>query len=156
MDRFQRPFEDAQIPLFVLQFAGMLGTLLGGPLADKIGRKKVIWISIAGTAPFSLLLPYASPNWSIVLCGLIGAILMSGFSVIIVYAQELLPGKIGTVSGLFFGLAFGLAGLGSVTMGWLMDHTSVSLVIRLCAYLPLLGLLAWLLPSDAKLTGNYN
>ncbi|SDC44979.1 MFS transporter, FSR family, fosmidomycin resistance protein [Paenibacillus sp. UNCCL117] len=154
MDRFQRPFEDAQIPLFVLQFAGMLGTLLGGPLADKFGRKRIIWFSIAGTAPFSLLLPYAGPNWSVVLAGMIGAILMSGFSVIIVYAQELLPGKIGTVSGLFFGLAFGLAGLGSVTMGWLMDLTSISFVIKLCAYLPLLGLLALLLPSDAKLAGN--
>ncbi|AWV32899.1 MFS transporter [Paenibacillus odorifer] len=154
IERFQRPFEDAQIPLFVLQFAGILGTLLGGPLADRFGRKKIIWFSIAGTAPFSLLLPYATPFWSFILCGLIGGILMSGFSVIIVYAQELLPGKIGTVSGLFFGLAFGLAGLGSVIMGWLIDQTDVSFVIHLCAYLPLLGLLAIFLPADAKLRGH--
>ncbi|MFF2016296.1 MFS transporter [Paenibacillus sp. NPDC058177] len=154
MDRFHRPFEDAQIPLFALQFAGMLGTLLGGPLADRFGRKKIIWFSIAGTAPFSLLLPYVTPFWSIILCGLIGAILMSGFSVIIVYAQALLPGKIGTVSGLFFGLAFGLAGLGSVIMGWLIDLTDVSFVIQICAFLPLLGLLAMFLPSDNKLAGN--
>lgn len=151
MDRYQLPLEQAQICLFALQFAGMIGTLLGGPLADRFGRQRMIWFSIAGTAPFSMLLPYADAFWSVVLCLFIGAILMSGFSVIIVYAQKLLPGKVGTVSGLFFGLAFGLGGLGSIVLGWLMDVTSVSLVIHLCAYLPLLGVCAFLLPKDRRI-----
>ncbi|WP_219836798.1 MFS transporter [Paenibacillus sp. R14(2021)] len=151
MDHYHLPLSRAQICLFVLQFAGMAGTLLGGPLADRFGRKTMIWISIAGTAPFSLLLPYASPAFAMVLCGAIGLILMSGFSVIIVYAQELMPRHVGTVSGLFFGLAFGMAGLGSVVLGWLMDTTSYSFVITLCSFLPLLGLCAFLLPRDAKL-----
>ncbi|TMV50975.1 MFS transporter [Paenibacillus mesophilus] len=150
MERFQLPLERAQICLFVLQFAGMLGTLLGGPLADRIGRKRVIWFSIFGTAPFALLLPYAGPTASMLLCIPIGLILMSGFSVIIVYAQELLPGKVGTVAGLFFGLSFGMGGIGSVALGWLADMTSVSLVIRLCAFLPLLGVVAFLLPKDRR------
>jgi FSR family fosmidomycin resistance protein-like MFS transporter len=150
MDRFQLPLERAQICLFVLQFAGMIGTLLGGPLADRIGRKSVIWFSIFGTAPFALLLPYAGPTASMLLCIPIGLILMSGFSVIIVYAQELLPGKVGTVAGLFFGLSFGMGGIGSVALGWLADITSVSLVIRLCAFLPLLGVVAFLLPKDRR------
>lgn len=150
MDRFQRPLADAQVCLFVLQFAGMVGTLLGGPLADRIGRKNVIWFSIFGTAPFALLLPYAGPTLAMLLCVPIGLILMSGFSVIIVYAQELLPGKVGTVAGLFFGLSFGMAGLGSVALGWLADATTVSLVIRMSAFLPLLGIVAFWLPKDRR------
>lgn len=148
MDRYGLPLENAQFCLFVLQAAGMLGTLFGGPLADRFGRKRIIWFSILGTAPFSLLLPYATPFWAIVLSFMIGAILMSGFTVIIVYAQELLPGKVGTVAGLFFGLAFGLGGLGSVVLGALIDKTSVSFVIQLCAFLPLLGAAALLLPKN--------
>lgn len=151
MERFQLPLERAQICLFALQFAGMAGTLLGGPLADRFGRKTIIWFSIAGTAPFSIWLPYAGPIGSIVLCLAIGAILMSGFSVIIVYAQELLPGKVGTIAGLFFGLSFGLAGLGSVALGWLIDHVGVADMIRYCAFLPLLGVCAFLLPADARI-----
>ncbi|GGD93654.1 MFS transporter [Paenibacillus nasutitermitis] len=150
MDQYQLPLERAQICLFALQFAGMIGTLFGGPLADRFGRQRMIWFSIVGTAPFSMLLPYADAFWSVVLCLFIGVILMSGFSVIIVYAQELLPGKVGTVSGLFFGLAFGLGGIGSIVLGWLMDVTSVSLVIHLCAYLPLLGICAFFLPKDRR------
>ncbi|WP_434748842.1 MFS transporter [Paenibacillus amylolyticus] len=142
------PLSKAQLCLFILQFAGMIGTLLGGPLADRYGRKPMIWFSIAGTAPFSLLLPYAGPVLSMVLCGIIGLILMSGFSVIIVYAQELLPRHIGTVSGLFFGLSFGMAGLGSVVIGSLIDVTSISFVIRLCSFLPLIGVCAVFLRSD--------
>lgn len=153
MDRFGLPLAKAQICLFVLQFAGMLGTLLGGPLADRIGRKRVIWFSIFGTAPFALLLPYAGPAASMLLCIPIGLILMSGFSVIIVYAQELLPGKVGTVAGLFFGLSFGMGGIGSVALGWLADVSSVSLVIRLSAFLPLLGVVAFLLPKDRRSGG---
>ncbi|MFB8376353.1 MFS transporter [Paenibacillus taichungensis] len=147
-DAYNLPLSQAQICLFVLQFAGMVGTLLGGPLADRYGRKPMIWFSIAGTAPFSLLLPYAGPTLSMVLCGIIGLILMSGFSVIIVYAQELLPRHIGTVSGLFFGLSFGMAGLGSVVLGSLIDVTSISFVIKLCSFLPLLGVCAVFLRRD--------
>lgn len=154
MERYGLPLEKAQISLFALQFAGMVGTMLGGPLADRFGRKKIIWFSILGTAPFSILLPYASPVGSILLCLAVGAILMSGFSVIIVYAQEMLPGKVGTISGLFFGFSFGMAGLGSVVLGSLIDQTNVAFVIQICAYLPLLGLFAFLLPKDAKLMGQ--
>lgn len=151
-DAYNLPLSQAQICLFILQFAGMIGTLLGGPLADRYGRKPMIWFSIAGTAPFSLLLPYAGPALSMVLCGIIGLILMSGFSVIIVYAQELLPRHIGTVSGLFFGLSFGMAGLGSVVLGSLIDVTSISFVIKLCSFLPLLGVCAVFLRRDRPRT----
>lgn len=151
MEKYGLPLERAQVSLFALQFAGMVGTLLGGPLADRFGRKKIIWFSIAGTAPFSLWLPYAGPIGSVLLCLAIGAILMSGFSVIIVYAQEMLPGRVGMISGLFFGLSFGMGGLGSVVLGSLMDHTGVSLMMKVCAFLPLLGVFAFLLPKDARL-----
>jgi len=154
MEKYHLPLSHAQFALFALQLSGMVGTLLGGPLADKFGRKTIIWFSIAGTAPFSLLLPYAGPIAAVLLCLAIGIILMSGFSVIIVYAQEMLPGRVGMIAGLFFGLAFGLAGLGSVALGWLIDHTGVSLMIRLCAFLPLLGVSAFLLPKDARLMGR--
>ncbi|MFB5675156.1 MFS transporter [Paenibacillus terreus] len=151
MEQYGLSLGRAQAALFVLQFAGMVGTLLGGPLADRFGRKQVIWFSILGTAPFSLLLPYAGPLGAILLCVPVGAILMSGFSVIIVYAQEMLPGRVGMIAGLFFGLSFGLAGLGSVVLGWLTDQTSVEFTIHLCSYLPLLGIFAFLLPKDEKL-----
>ncbi|TVY03191.1 MFS transporter [Cohnella terricola] len=143
--------EYAQVFIFALLTAGAVGTFLGGPLADRFGRRNMIWFSILGTAPFSLLLPYANLFWSVVLCLCIGFILLSGFSVIIVYAQELLPGKVGTVAGLFFGLAFGLGGIGSVVLGTLADVTSISFVIKLSSFLPLLGLLAVFLPTDKKL-----
>ncbi|MWV43165.1 MFS transporter [Paenibacillus sp. HJL G12] len=154
MDKYHLSFQQAQICIFALQFAGMVGTFLGGPLADRFGRQKMIWFSILGTAPFSLLLPYAGPSMAVVLCVCIGLILMSGFSVIIVYAQEMLPGHVGTVAGLFFGLSFGMAGLGSVAMGWLMDAHGVEFMTRVCAFLPLLGLLALLLPKDSVIMGN--
>ncbi len=154
MEKYNLSLSRAQISLFALQFAGMAGTFIGGPLADRFGRQKIIWFSILGTAPFSVLLPYVGPELSVILCVLIGLILMSGFSVIIVYAQELLPGHVGTVAGLFFGLSFGLAGLGSVLMGWLMDSYGVSFIIQLCAYLPLLGIFALLLPKDSVIMGN--
>jgi FSR family fosmidomycin resistance protein-like MFS transporter len=154
MEKYQLPLERAQWSLFALQFAGMVGTLLGGPLADRFGRKTIIWFSIAGTAPFSLWLPYAGPLGSVLLCLAIGAILMSGFSVIIVYAQEMLPGRVGMISGLFFGLSFGMGGLGSVVLGSLMDQTGVAFMIQVCAFLPLLGVLAFLLPKDAVLMGR--
>ncbi|KRF04432.1 Fosmidomycin resistance protein [Paenibacillus sp. Soil766] len=151
MDHFGVTTGKAQLIIFTLLAAGALGTFMGGPLADRFGRRNMIWFSILGTAPFSLLLPFASLFWSAILCACIGFILLSGFSVIVVYAQELLPGKVGTVSGLFFGLAFGLGGIGSAVLGTLADATSIGFVIRLCAYLPLLGLLAAFLPTDKKL-----
>ncbi|GBF73609.1 MFS transporter [Paenibacillus sp. 598K] len=148
METYGRTLKEAQLALFALQFAGMAGTFLGGPLADRFGRKNIIWFSILGTAPFALLLPYVGPTMAIVLSAVIGLILMSGFSVIIVYAQEMLPGHVGTIAGLFFGVSFGLAGLGSVAIGSFIDGDGVERVIQLCALLPLLGLLAMFLPRD--------
>ncbi|OAS23616.1 MFS transporter [Paenibacillus oryzisoli] len=151
MDHFGVTTGRAQLIIFTLLAAGAVGTFMGGPLADRFGRRNMIWFSILGTAPFSMLLPFVNLFWSAVLCACIGFILLSGFSVIVVYAQELLPGKVGTVSGLFFGLAFGLGGIGSAVLGTLADATSIGFVIRLCAYLPLLGLFAAFLPTDKKL-----
>jgi FSR family fosmidomycin resistance protein-like MFS transporter len=151
MDHFKLSNGRAQLFIFALLAAGTLGTFMGGPLADRFGRRNMIWFSILGTAPFSLLLPYANQFFSAILCICIGFILLSGFSVIVVYAQELLPGKVGTVSGLFFGIAFGLGGIGSAVLGAIADHTSISFIIQICAYLPLIGLLAAFLPTDSKL-----
>ncbi len=137
----------AQYHLFYFLFAVAAGTLLGGPIGDRIGRKQVIWLSILGVAPFTLALPYVGLGTSAVLTLIIGFMLASAFPAMVVYAQELLPGKVGTVSGLFFGLAFGLAGIGAAVMGQLADHWGIEAVYRLCAYLPLIGLLAVLLPD---------
>ncbi|HTT57737.1 MAG TPA: MFS transporter [Opitutaceae bacterium] len=137
----------AQIRLFFFLAAVAAGTLVGGPIGDRIGRRRVIWASILGVAPFTLLLPYAGPGATILLTVVIGLILASAFPAIIVYAQELLPGKIGLISGLFFGLAFGIAGIASALLGRLADHTSIFFVYRLCGFLPLLGLLAAFLPE---------
>ncbi|TXK75925.1 MFS transporter [Paenibacillus sp. N3.4] len=154
IDRFGFTIKQSQFYLFILLFAGMAGTFFGGPLADRFGKRNIIWFSILGTAPFSLLLPYASPTAAVFLLICIGVILMSGFSVIIVYAQQLLPGRVGLVAGLFFGLGFGLGGIGSAVLGAIADTTSVAFVIKLCAYLPLLGVLTILLPSDRTLQGE--
>ncbi len=136
-----------QYHLFYFLFAVAAGTLLGGPIGDRIGRKRVIWLSILGVAPFTLALPYVGLHASALLTLVIGFMLASAFPAMVVYAQELLPGKIGTVSGLFFGLAFGLAGIGAAVMGVLADHWGIEAVYRLCAYLPLLGLMAVWLPE---------
>jgi len=120
---------------------------VGGPIGDRIGRKKVIWFSILGALPFTLILPYASELWVVLLTIPIGLILSSAFSAILVYAQELLPGKVGLVAGLFFGLAFGMGGVGAAVLGELADLTSVELVFRLCAFLPAIGLVTYLLPN---------
>ncbi len=139
--------ERAQHYLFVLLFSFAVGTLLGGPIGDRWGRKLVIWFSILGPAPFTLLLPHVGLVGCGVLSVVIGTVLASGFSAILVYAQELMPGRVGTVSGLFFGGAFGLAGVASAALGQLADHTSIAYVFQVCAYLPLLGLLTVFLPN---------
>lgn len=148
MDKFGMGVQTAQFYLFAFLFAVAAGTVIGGPIGDKIGRKYVIWGSILGVTPFTLLLPWASLWWTGVLIVIIGFILASAFSAILVYAQELLPGRIGMVSGLFFGLAFGMGGLGAAVLGVVADHTSIDLVYKICAFLPLLGILAIFLPEN--------
>ncbi len=148
MHKFDLSIQNAQIHLFIFLFAVAAGTVIGGPVGDKIGRKYVIWGSILGVAPFTLLLPYATLFWTGVLTVIIGFVLASAFSAILVYAQELLPGRIGMVSGLFFGFAFGMGGLGAAVLGVIADHTSIDLVYKICAYLPLLGILTIFLPDN--------
>ena len=145
--KFGVSVQSAQIHLFVFLFAVAAGTIIGGPVGDKIGRKYVIWASILGVAPFTLLLPHASLMWTSVLSVIIGVILASAFSAILVFAQELMPGKVGMVSGLFFGLAFGMGGLGAAVLGYVADKTSIELVYQICAFLPLLGILTAFLPN---------
>jgi FSR family fosmidomycin resistance protein-like MFS transporter len=147
IDKFHVSVQTSQIYLFVFLFSVAAGTLLGGPIGDKIGRKYVIWASILGTAPFALLLPHASLFWVGVLIVPIGMILASAFSAILVYAQELIPGKVGLVAGLFFGFAFGMGGIGSALLGKLADFTSIEYVFNVCAFLPLIGLLTGFLPN---------
>ncbi|NMD08338.1 MAG: MFS transporter [Phyllobacteriaceae bacterium] len=146
IDHFGVTPQNAQIYLFVLFGAIAIGTFAGGPIGDKIGTKAVIWISIIGTLPFSLALPYANLTWTVALTVPIGLILSSAFSAMIVYAQELVPGRVGMISGMFFGLAFGLAGLGAAVLGMVADKTSIDFVFKLCSFLPALGFLAFLLP----------
>lgn len=139
--------QDAQYHLFYFLFSVAAGTLLGGPIGDRIGRRQVIWVSILGVAPFTLALPYVGLNGSVVLTMIIGFMLSSAFPAILVYAQELFPGRIGVISGLFFGLAFGLAGIGAAVLGQLADLWGVAAVYKLCSFLPLIGLLAVFLPN---------
>ncbi|HVZ64637.1 MAG TPA: MFS transporter [Lacunisphaera sp.] len=147
IDRFQVSVQGAQYGLFVFLFAVAAGTFIGGPVGDRIGRKRVIWVSILGVAPFSLLLPHVGLAGTIVLSVFIGTILASAFSAIVVYATELVPGNVGLIAGLFFGLAFGTAGIASALLGRLADHTSIRYVFDLCAFFPLLGLLTGFLPD---------
>ena len=147
IDKFQVSVQSSQIYLFVFLFSVAAGTLAGGPIGDRFGRKYVIWFSILGTAPFALMLPYANLFWTGVLIVPIGMILASAFSAILVYAQELIPGKVGLVSGLFFGFAFGMGGIGSALLGKLADSTSIKYVFHICSFLPLIGLLTGLLPN---------
>jgi FSR family fosmidomycin resistance protein-like MFS transporter len=143
--RFGVSVQSAQLHLFAFLAAVAAGTIIGGPVGDRFGRKLVIWCSILGVLPFTLALPYVGLAWTGALSVLIGFILASAFSAILVYAQELVPGKVGLISGLFFGFAFGIAGIGAAVLGRLADHTSIEFVYRVCAYLPALGLLtAWL------------
>jgi FSR family fosmidomycin resistance protein-like MFS transporter len=148
--KFQLSVQGAQFHLFLFLFAVALGTILGGPIGDRYGRKLVIWVSILGVAPFTLALPHANLFWTGVLTVIIGVILASAFSAILVYAQELVPGKVGMIAGLFFGLAFGMAGIGSAVLGELADRTSIEYVFKLCAFLPLIGLLTAFLPNVRK------
>jgi FSR family fosmidomycin resistance protein-like MFS transporter len=150
IDKFGLSVQSAQVHLFIFLFASAVGTLLGGPIGDRIGRKPVIWVSILGVAPFALLLPHANLFWTTALTIVIGLILSSAFSAILVYAQELMPGKVGTVSGLFFGFAFGMGGLGAALLGLLADRTSIEFVYQSIAWLPLLGIVAALLPRRRR------
>jgi len=147
MGKFHLSIQGAQFHLFLFLFAVAVGTILGGPIGDRFGRKLVIWVSILGVAPFSLALPYANIFWTGVLSIIIGLILASAFSAILVYAQELLPGRVGLISGLFFCVALGMAGIGSAVLGELADRTSIGYVFHLCSFLPLIGLLTAFLPS---------
>ena len=144
--RFNLPTETAQICLFVFLAAAAAGTFIGGPVGDRFGRKAVIWGSIVGVLPFTLVLPYVGLTATIFLTVVIGLVLSSAFSAILVYAQELLPGRVGMVSGLFFGLAFGMGGVGAAVLGVIADWTSIEFVYRICSYLPLIGLLTVFLP----------
>jgi len=148
MEKFHLSVQNAQFHLFAFLLAVAAGTVIGGPVGDKIGRKYVIWGSILGVAPFTLALPYASLYWTGILTAIIGFILASAFSAILVYAQELLPGRIGMVSGLFFGFAFGMGGLGAAVLGLVADHTNIFVVYKICAFLPLLGMLTIFLPDN--------
>jgi MFS transporter, FSR family, fosmidomycin resistance protein len=145
--KFHLPVQGAQLLLFLFLFSVAAGTMIGGHLGDQFGRKYVIWVSILGVAPFTLLLPYANLFWTGVLTVVIGLILASAFSAILVYAQELVPGKVGMIAGLFFGFAFGMGGVGSAVLGKLADQTSIYFVFQACSFLPLIGLLTGFLPN---------
>jgi FSR family fosmidomycin resistance protein-like MFS transporter len=150
ISKFQVSVQDAQVYLFIFLGAVAAGTLLGGPVGDRIGRRYVIWISILGVLPFTLLLPYASLFWTAVLSIVIGLVLASAFSAILVYATELVPGRVGMIAGLFFGLSFGMGGLGAAALGQLADITSIETVYKVCSFLPAIGLLAYFLPRIEK------
>ncbi|HET8729139.1 MAG TPA: MFS transporter [Alphaproteobacteria bacterium] len=150
IETFGVSIQASQILLFVFLGAVAVGTILGGPIGDRIGRKAVIWISILGVLPFTLALPYADLFWTAVLSAIIGLILASAFSAIVVYAQELVPGRVGLISGLFFGFAFGMGGLGAAVLGMIADAQGIGFVYRLCSFLPLIGLLTVFLPKEQR------
>jgi FSR family fosmidomycin resistance protein-like MFS transporter len=154
ISRFHLSVQSAQIHLFVFLGAVAAGTIMGGPIGDRLGRKLVIWCSILGILPFTLLLPHANLFWTGPLTVIIGLLLASAFPAIVVYAQELVPGKVGTISGLFFGLAFGLGGLGAALLGRLADSTSIEYVYQVCALLPVLGLMTVFLPNLSSKRGS--
>lgn len=150
MDKFNLSIKEAQFHMFIYLFAYAAGTILGGPLGDKIGRKYVIWLSVFGATPFALLLPYVNLFWTDVLMIIIGIIISSAFPAILVYAQELLPRKLGMISGLFYGFAFGMGALGSALLGTLADYTSIQYVYHVCSFLPLIGIICYFLPNLKK------
>ena len=145
--RFGVSVQEAQFYLFALLAAVALGTIAGGPIGDRFGRKQVIWFSILGALPFSLLLPHATLFWTGPLVVIIGLVLASAFPTIVVFAQDLVPGKVGMISGLFFGFSFGMGGIGAAVLGWLADYTGIETVYQICAFLPVIGLLAAFLPD---------
>ena len=147
MDKFSVSMQGAQYCLFAFLAASAAGTFFGGPLGDRIGRKYVIWGSILGAAPFTLLLPYVGLTSAVALAVVIGLVISSAFSAILVYATDLMPDKVGMISGVFFGLMFGLGGLGSAFFGWLADRTSIEFIFRISTLLPLLGIVAGFLPN---------
>ena len=148
--KFHVSVQSSQLHLFAFLAAVAAGTLVGGPIGDRVGRKSVIWCSILGVLPFTLVLPYANLFWTSVLSIIIGFVIASAFSAILVYAQELVPGRVGMISGLFFGLAFGMGGIGAAVLGRLADMTSIVFVYKVCAYLPAIGLLTGLLPNTQE------
>jgi FSR family fosmidomycin resistance protein-like MFS transporter len=150
IDKFHISIQQSQVYLFLFSGAVAAGTLIGGPIGDRFGRKYVIWVSILGVAPFTMLLPYVSLFWVGTLSVIIGLILSSAFSAILVYATELMPGKVGLVAGLFFGFAFGMGGLGSAILGKIADATSIEYVFKICAFLPLIGVITGFLPNLEK------
>jgi len=150
ISKFSMSVQDSQFYLFLFLASVAAGTLIGGPLGDHFGRKYIIWFSILGAAPFTLLLPYANLFWTGVLAVIIGVIIASAFSAILVFAQELKPGKVGMISGLFFGFAFGMGGLGSAVLGYIADKTSIEYVYTISSYLPLIGVFAYFLPNIQK------
>jgi FSR family fosmidomycin resistance protein-like MFS transporter len=150
IEKFHVSIQTSQFLLFLFLGAVAAGTIIGGPVGDRIGRKAVIWVSILGVAPFTLLLPYANLFWTAALTVIIGAVLASAFSAILVYAQELIPSRVGLVSGIFFGFAFGMGGIGSAALGRLADHRGIDCVFHVCSFLPLLGLLTAFLPDSGR------
>ena len=147
IDKFCVSVQQSQIYLFIFLASVAAGTILGGPLGDRYGRKLIIWVSILGAAPFTLLLPHVGLSATIILAVIIGLIISSAFSAILVYATELIPGKVGMIAGLFFGFAFGMGGIGSAVLGYMADHTSIEYVFRVCAFLPLIGIITAFLPN---------
>jgi MFS transporter, FSR family, fosmidomycin resistance protein len=150
MHKFHLSIQDSQFHLFIFLASVATGTLIGGPLGDRFGRKYIIWFSILGVAPFTLMLPYADLFWTTILSVIIGLIVASAFSAILVFAQELMPGKVGMISGLFFGFAFGMGGLGSAILGYIADQTSIEYVYKICSFLPLIGVFTYFLPNVKK------
>ncbi|HME12471.1 MAG TPA: MFS transporter, partial [Candidatus Acidoferrum sp.] len=147
ISKFGLSVQNSQLYLFVFFGAVAAGTLIGGPIGDRVGRKLVIWVSILGVLPFTVMLPYVNLFWTVILSVIIGFVIASAFSAILVYAQDLVPGRVGMISGLFFGFAFGMGGIGAAVLGRLADATSIIFVYKLCAYLPAIGLLTALLPT---------
>ncbi|MDR3232895.1 MAG: MFS transporter, partial [Planctomycetaceae bacterium] len=155
IDKYHVSVPHSQLFLFAFLFAVAAGTLIGGPIGDRYGRRRVIWFSILGAAPFTLLMPYVDSLWgTCVLSMLAGAVMASSFPAIIIYAQELVPGKVGTVGGLFFGFSFGAGAVAASMLGILADWKSIGFVYEVCAYLPLIGLITWFLPKVKQISGT--
>jgi MFS transporter, FSR family, fosmidomycin resistance protein len=153
IEKFGVSVQTSQLLLFVFLGAIALGTFAGGPIGDRIGRKPVIWVSILGVLPFTIVLPHVGLAWTVALTFVIGVVIASAFSAILVYAQALVPGKVGMISGLFFGFAFGIAGVGAALLGMVADARGIDFVYQVCAFLPAIGLLTVLLPSESRLRG---